>query len=147
MFRKSGAAVKYMGPAPDAVLLHISHNKTCWSEVENGRIYKHDLRCLLAYRKTASTSLDQWDEWDDVKCPVLLLHGMKSDAVSNSVVDRMRQNKNLSVIQIEEAGHTPTLADKPLIEFIVSWVENDDPYPRDRMYKIQYNPKRILYPH
>ena len=146
LFRRTGAAVKHTGPAPDAVLLHTNHHKTSWSNTENGRVYRHDLRCLLAYRKSAVSSLDQWHEWNEVQCPVLLLHGMQSDATPDSVVDRMREHRLLSVVQIEGTGHTPNLADRPLIESIALWVRNDDPFDKDKFYRVQYNPKRILYP-
>ena len=146
MFRRTGAAVKHTGPAPDAVLLHNAHHKTRWSNTENGRVYRHDLRCLLAYRKSANSSLNQWSEWNEVQCPVLLLHGIESDATPDSVVDQMREHKLLSVIQIEGAGHTPNLADQKLISSIASWLKDDDPFDEDKFFSVQYNPKRNLYP-
>lgn len=146
MFRRTGAAVKFAGPAPDAVLLHTIHSKSRWSSVEQGRVYRHDLRALLAYRAEANASLEQWDEWDQVKCPVLLLHGVRSDATPDAVVDRMRSHKLLSVVQIEDTGHTPTLADESLIELIVKWVLNDDPFDKDQLFRVEYNPKRLLFP-
>ena len=104
MFRRTGAAAKHEGPAPDAVLLHSAHNKTCWSENENGRIYRHDLRAMLAYRAEADSSLDLWNEWNQLRCPVLLLHGTQSDSTTNETVDRMRNHDNISVIHVEDTG-------------------------------------------
>ena len=68
-FRRMGAAERNEGPVPDSVLLYNAHHKTRWSEEEQGRIYRHDLRALLAYRATAGGSLDIWDDWKGVTLP------------------------------------------------------------------------------
>ena len=69
LFRRTGAAEKHSGPAPDAVLLHSAHHRTRWSDEEGGRVYRHDLRALLAYRAEARCSLDMWSDWAAVQVP------------------------------------------------------------------------------
>ena len=145
MFRRIGAATKYSGPAPDAALLHSAHHKTRWSEEEDGRIYRHDLRALLAYRADADHSLDLWAEWATVKCPVLLIHGADSDATTLDTIDKMRSHDGLSVLHVPDTGHTPTLTDRPLIEDIVAWTLDDRPFDKDRTRTVAAWPKRMLY--
>lgn len=145
VFRRTGAAAKHAGPAPDAVLLHGAHHKTRWSEEEAGRVYRHDLRALLAYRAEAKESLDLWGDWAGVKCPVLLIHGMLSDATPDEIIARMRGHTGLSVIHVPETGHTPTLSDGPLIADVVEWVRNDRPF-EDRIRPVADWPRRVLYP-
>ena len=145
LFRRTGAAEKHSGPAPDAVLLHSAHHRTRWSDEEAGRVYRHDLRALLAYRAEARCSLDMWSDWVAVKCPVLLIHGVQSDATSEETIDRMRSLDGLSVIHVPGTGHTPTLSDGPLIDEVVRWVCDDRPFDEDRIRPAADWPKRVLY--
>ena len=146
VFRRTGAAEKNSGPAPDAVLLHSAHHRTRWSDEEAGRVYRHDLRALLAYRAEARHSLDLWDDWTAVRCPVLLIHGTQSDATSDETVGRMRSLDRLSVIHVPDTGHTPTLSDGLLIDEVVRWVHDDRPFGEDRVRPAADWPKRVLYP-
>ncbi len=124
MIRRMGAATRYSGMAPDSVRLHVAHHKTRWSEADGGRVYRHDLRSLLSYRYDAANSLDLWGEWQQVACPVLLVHGTLSDATDDATVDRMREHPGLSVIQVRETGHTPLLCDPKLARLITDWIRS-----------------------
>ena len=146
VFRRTGAAEKHSGPAPDAVLLHSAHHRTRWSDEEAGRVYRHDLRALLAYRTEARNSLDLWDDWAAVRCPVLLIHGVESDATTEKTIARMRGHHGLSVIHVPDSGHTPTLSDGSLIGEVVGWVHDDRPFGEDRVRPVADWPKRVLYP-
>ena len=146
VFRRTGAAEKHAGPAPDAVLLHSAHHRTRWSDEEAGRVYRHDLRALLAYRAEARSSLDMWDDWARVRCPVLLIHGVESDATSVETIARMRGLDRLSVIHVPATGHTPTLSDGLLIDEVARWVCDDQPFEEDRTQPTADWPKRVLYP-
>ncbi len=147
MFRRTGAAKKHVGPTPETVLLHTAHHQTRWSEAESGRVYRHDLRALLAYRAEAQTSLDLWSDWKKVKCPVLLLHGELSDATSNETVEEMRGHGGLSVIHVSLTGHTPSLSDPVLCEQLLEWITDDQTFPRDRIHHpVADGQERYLYP-
>ena len=146
VFRRTGAAQKHSGPAPDAVLLHTAHHRTRWSDDEDGRVYRHDLRALLAYRSDARSSLDLWEEWARLKCPVLLIHGLQSDATTDETIDRMRGIDGFSVIHVPDTGHTPTLSDGPLIADVARWVCEDRPFAQDLIRPTADWPRRILYP-
>lgn len=145
MFKRTGASEKHAGPTLDAVLLHTAHSKTRWSEEEDGRVYRHDLRALLAYRAESTQSLDLWHYWSEVRCPVLVIHGMLSDALEQDTLDRMRAYSHLSVIHVEDTGHTPTLSDFPLNQKIVNWILNQDQF-EDAIYRIEYSPPKVIYP-
>lgn len=147
MFRKTGAAARHTGPAADGVLLHNAHSKTRWSEDEQGRVYRHDIRALLAYREDSEHSLDLWDAWDKIRCPVLLLHGMESDASTGEMIDRMRGHPGLSIIHIPDTGHTPSLSDGYLAEEIMQWISDDRPFDRDRSCAGVNWTNRILFRH
>ena len=146
LFRRTGASSKNVGPAPDIALLHSSHHKTRWSDTENGRVYRHDLRAMLAYRQEATQSLDLWRQWNTIECPVLLIHGRKSDAMTDETIDRMRSHHHLSVVHVEEAGHTPALVDRKITQAIKQWLRGDEHHVEDRHIRVDYNPIRVLYP-
>lgn len=146
LFRRTGAANRHVGPSPDAVMLHNNHHKTKWSEQEDGRIYRHDPRATIAYRNEAVQSLNLWDEWNQVKCPVLLIHGIESDATSSATIDQMREHEQFSVIHVEGAGHTPSLGDCNLTRHIADWLFADKPFDTDIHIQPVYNPVRVFYP-
>ena len=147
LFRRSGASVRHVGPTSDAVVLHNIHHKTRWSDEEDGRIYRHDLRSMLAYREEANESLNLWDDWYMINCPILLLHGTKSDATSDATVEQMRTYAKLSVIQVKGAGHTPSLSDGKLSEMIVDWVIHPNQiYLEDKHFEMNLNLERVLFP-
>lgn len=136
MIRRTGAASKPFGPIPESSLLHVSYHQTRWSGKENGRMYRHDLRAMLSYKEEAKQSLDLWREWSEVRCPVLLLHGMLSDATTPDTIDRMRGHDGLSVLHIADTGHTPPLYEGLLTRQIVSWLLNDEPFAEDRHHQL-----------
>jgi pimeloyl-ACP methyl ester carboxylesterase len=122
LVRRTGAAQKNDGPVGEDVRRFIAHHQTRWSEEEGGRIYRHDPRAMLAYRDEAGMSVDQWDDWAQVRCPVLLLHGMASDALTAATIARMKRHAGLSVVHLPDTGHTPVLADRHQTEFIGRWL-------------------------
>ncbi len=146
MFRRTGASAKAVGPALDAVMLNNAHHKTRWSEDEQARIYRHDIRSLLAYRAEATESLDRWDDWKEIHCPVLVVHGLESDATSIETINEMRQSHDaVSVIHINQTGHTPTLSDFELNRKIVDWIRYPEKFVDNQIHTVAYQPKRILY--
>ncbi len=146
MFRRMAIAGQHSGPTSDAVLLHNNHHKTRWSAEENGRIYRHDLRAMLAYREEATQPLDLWQDWEKLHCPVLLIHGTNSDAMLDQTIERMRLHPGLSVLHVHDTGHTPTLSNGLLNRKIVMWVLDDCPYKEDLYFQIEDRPSRMLFP-
>ena len=92
LLRKIGASQKNDGPISDDIRFNVTFHQTKWSDEEGGRIYRHDVRALQAYQRDAQESLDQWSLWERVRCPVLLIHGMLSDALLAPTIKRMQRN-------------------------------------------------------
>lgn len=122
LFRRGGAAAKNDGPVSDDELLHNTYFQTRWSDADRGRVYRHDPRALQAYASEASTSLDQWEEWQRVEGPVMLIHGMLSDALLPPTIERMKRKEGLVVMHVPETGHTPSLSDIEHIHWIQRWL-------------------------
>jgi pimeloyl-ACP methyl ester carboxylesterase len=122
LMRRSGASQKHDGPVPDDVRQFIAHHQTRWSDEDGGRVYRHDPRAMLAYRDESTASVDQWDDWARVRCPVLLLHGLASDALTAGTIARMQRSRPISVVHLPDTGHTPVLADRHQTELIGDWL-------------------------
>jgi len=80
------------------------------------------VRALQAFRADAAKSLDQWKLWRRVRCPVLLIHGLVSDALLAPTIRRMRRSGNVCVMHVPDTGHTPVLSDRNQNWFIHEWL-------------------------
>ena len=133
--RRVGAAQKNDGPVSEEIRHFLAWHQTRWSEENAGRVYRHDPRALLAYRREVQQQAehDQWGDWARVRCPVLLLHGMESDALLPATIARMRRSANalapLTVAHIPQTGHTPLLSDRNQTHGIGDWLNESRPVP------------------
>ena len=122
LLRKIGASQKNDGPISDDIRFNVTFHQTKWSDEEGGRVYRHDVRALQAYRADAQSSLDQWKLWRRVHCPVLLIHGMLSDALLPPTIERMKIGHDVTVMHVPDTGHTPVLSDRNQNRFIHDWL-------------------------
>lgn len=127
--RRIGAAQKNDGPVSDEIRLFLAHHATRWSEEDGGRIYRHDPRAMLAYRREVQDDppLDQWSAWLRLRRPTLLLHGIESDALRPATIARMRRlaRAPLTVAHIPATGHTPLLSDRNQGQLIGEWLRGE----------------------
>ncbi len=126
---------------PESFLLLYAHWQTKpWKEGQYA--YSHDYRALAAYRNDACDDLNQTKEWEEIKIPVLLLHGSLSTALSREQCKIMAQQKeNMKWLEIRSVGHTPPLTDSQTIGFIGSWLDNNKNEEIENRTTI--NPKRF----
>ncbi|MES2772411.1 MAG: alpha/beta hydrolase [Pseudomonadota bacterium] len=122
MTRRIGAAQKNDGPIDEETRLFVAWQQTRWSTENRGRIYRYDMRSMQAYRRDAAENLDQWAAWQQIKCPVFLVHGMESDALTTDTIERMRAHQNIEIMHVPDTGHTPTLCDQNQLHFIHHWL-------------------------
>lgn len=70
-------------------------------------------------------NLDFGQYWVSVSCPVLLLHGEKSDLLTPEIIYSMQESySQLQVANIPNCGHAPALMDTRQIELIKAWLNN-----------------------
>ena len=122
MLRKVGASQKNDGPVSDDIRFNLTFHQTRWSDEEGGRVYRHDVRALQAYRRDAQKSLQQWEQWSRVRCPVLLIHGMQSDVLFAPTIRRMSRGKDVTLMHLPDTGHAPLLADRHQVAFLRDWL-------------------------
>jgi pimeloyl-ACP methyl ester carboxylesterase len=80
------------------------------------------VRALQAFRQDAQESLEQWRFWSKIRCPVLLIHGLLSDALQLRTIERMRNTRPIEVMHVPDTGHTPVLSDRNQSWFIRYWL-------------------------
>lgn len=122
LLRRIGAAQKNDGPISDDIRFNLTFHQTRWSDEDGGRVYRYDIRAMQAYREDAGRSLDQWRRWARVRCPVLLVHGTMSDALSGATIERMRATRPIALMHVPDTGHTPVLSDRNQTWFIREWL-------------------------
>lgn len=144
LLRKVGASAKNDGPVSDDIRFNLTFHQTRWSDDENGRVYRHDVRALQAYRRDAAKSLLQWDRWPRVQLPMLLIHGMQSDALYESTIRRMVRGKDIALMHIPDTGHAPLLADRNQTWFIRRWLL--DPSTAQGEWSVLHAPMRDVRP-
>ncbi len=144
LLRRVGASNKNDGPVSDDIRFNLSFHQTRWSDEESGRVYRHDVRAMQSYRRTSRHSVVQWGPWRSVECPVLLIHGMQSDALLPPTLERMRRGKPMAVMHVPDTGHTPLLADRNQIGFIRQWLAGD--VPAGTEWSVLHAPARDAYP-
>jgi pimeloyl-ACP methyl ester carboxylesterase len=144
LLRKVGASQKNDGPVPDDIRFNLTFHQTRWSDEEGGRVYRHDVRAMQAYGRSAQRSLLQWEQWKRVRCPVLLIHGLESDALLEPMIARMRRGHSVTVMHVPDTGHTPLLADRNQIWFIRQWLLENSAASGE--WTVLHAPQREPYP-
>lgn len=129
LLRRVGAAHKHDGPISDGMRLFLAYHQTRWSAENRGRVYRHDPRALLAYQRDAQHSLDQWAQWSRIACPVLLVHGMESDALPARTIARMQRTQAVTVAHVPRTGHAPVLSEPSQTAWILHWLTQPAPDP------------------
>jgi len=127
LFRRLGASAKNDGPVTEDELLHNTYFQTQWSAEHGGRVYRHDPRALQAYAADATGSIDQWDDWRTLDLPILVIHGLLSDALLLETVQQMLEKPGVAAMHVPETGHTPALSDAYQIHFVRSWLLGHGP--------------------
>ena len=84
--------------------------ETSCRRMDDGRVTVHYDPAIVTQLTLHRADLDQWDAYDAIECPVLLLRGENSDVlhpdVAQAMVDR---GPKVQLIEIPGFGHAPTL--------------------------------------
>lgn len=73
-------------------------------------------------------SVNMWRQWDQVRCPVLVLRGQHSDLLTPEIAGEMaRRGPATRMIEFPSCGHAPALMDHRQIGAVVNWLTRPDP--------------------
>lgn len=106
-----------------------------WDQITNTSVKKenHDFRMaydpalITAYKKALdehhTTENILWDIWKNIKCPILLLHGIESDVLTPEIISKMEALKpEMEIVAFENVGHAPALLDLQQTDIIKDWL-------------------------
>ena len=128
-----------MGPLTDEEWMRIAQNSV--REVEKNKFVTkldHGVKLAPAKSKIAWQTLlhplkalegtlfdvDLWPVWRKVNCPVLIIHGQKSDILLPETIKKMQEiHPDTEVIEIPAAGHAPALMHADQHEMIYQWLQ------------------------
>ncbi len=131
LLRKVGVSLRNDGPVRENVRLYTTHHQTRWSNEDNGRIYRYDPRAMLAYRESAKNSVNVWPEWRKLRQPILVTHGLESDALLAPSLRQMKRYRDITIMHVPDTGHTPVLDDANHISLIRNWLAGDNTISRE----------------
>lgn len=70
--------------------------------------------------------IDLWSIWQQIKCPVLVIHGIQSDLLTSEIIKKMkRTHDKTEVYEIEDAGHAPALLNTIDHQTIEQWLNSN----------------------
>lgn len=68
--------------------------------------------------------VDLWSFWQKITCPVLVIHGRRSDLLLPEHIRKMqRLHPETDVLEIEDAGHAPALLNLAEHKYIADWLD------------------------
>lgn len=107
---------------------HITNNSIRQVENENTYILDYD-PAVIQNLRFKIRSINLWPVWEQIKCPVLVIRGEKSDILSLKTVNRMQTTcPKFEVLTVKDAGHAPALMDLAQIKAIEGWLEKTKKY-------------------
>lgn len=69
--------------------------------------------------------IDLWSIWKKIHCPVLVIHGVRSDLLTPAIIKKMQRMHDLTeVYEVANAGHAPALLELNDHERIERWLRN-----------------------
>ncbi len=94
------------------------------SYTEGGRYYlAYDPKIAYIFGESINQDVELWDIWKNIKIPVLIIHGLESDILTQGILEKMRENRSeLTVVHCIKVGHAPALTTVEQIDVIGRWL-------------------------
>jgi pimeloyl-ACP methyl ester carboxylesterase len=93
---------------------------------EDGKFYmNYDPEIVhgMQVNQAKPKDVNLWSVWNKIICPLMVVHGAKSDILDQTLIEKMKQTKNFHLHTVNYAGHAPALVTEDQIQAIKSWVE------------------------
>lgn len=87
----------------------------------------HDPEVFHHFRRfSVMIAFDLWRQWDQIRCPVLILRGRNSDFLTGPLLAKMRAHlPHAEVLEFDNVGHTPTLNAPAQIDPVLEWLRSE----------------------
>ena len=113
-----------VGELSDAQWLHIAETSVRRADDGSSFVLCYDPLIAKPFEVMASADVDMWEYWDAVKCPVLVLHGLKSALLESDTVAQMKaRHGDCKVVEWPNCGHAPSLMQGDQIRVVREFLE------------------------
>ncbi len=80
-----------------------------------------------AFRPVMFYNVSMWRQWEQIRCPVLVLRGERSDLLTRDVARTMTERgPRAKLVEFPGCGHAPPLMDHLQIGTVVHWLARED---------------------
>ncbi len=115
---------KTWGPLTDEHWKHMAeHNARA---LDDGRIsYGYDPAISVVFKGQPIGEIDLWRPWDNIACPVMLIHGGQSLILTQDIINEMQSRgpgAQMKYVVFEDCGHVPSLWAPGHIRAIEEWL-------------------------
>jgi pimeloyl-ACP methyl ester carboxylesterase len=95
---------------------------------EGGYGLAYDPAIATAFRAGPIADVDLWPIWERIRCPVLILRGVRSDLLLPETAARMAASRrDVTLAKFADCGHAPALMDAQQIAAVRNWLERTAP--------------------
>jgi len=75
-------------------------------------------------------NVNMWNQWEAIRCPVLVLRGEHSDLLPREVAEEMtRRGPRAKLVEFPACGHAPALMDHRQIGTVIHWLMQEEAAP------------------
>lgn len=115
------------GPLTDAQWRHLARHSFV-RRPDGSYGFAYDPRIGQAFTALPDGDIDLWAVWDRLACPVLVLHGARSDLLTVDILREMeRRGPGCRAITFEECGHAPALMADHQVAVVSDWLLGKQP--------------------
>ena len=109
------------GKLADEHWRHLAHHSVRMDG--NGYAMLCDPAIAKAFRSPWFQPLNLWKYWEAIKVPILVLHGARSDLLSDDLTLEMRKrNPMANIFRFDECGHVPPLMEAAQIKVVTEFL-------------------------
>ncbi|WP_353570601.1 alpha/beta hydrolase [Candidatus Albibeggiatoa sp. nov. BB20] len=91
---------------------------------KNGQYYlAYDPKISKVFQESIGQDVELWDIWKLIKSPVMVLHGLDSDILTQDTLDKMKEiHSELTIVHCVKVGHAPPLTTKEQTDSAACWL-------------------------
>jgi pimeloyl-ACP methyl ester carboxylesterase len=100
------------------------HLATHGSYEKEGQYYlAYDAKISQVFQASLGQDVELWDIWKAIKIPVLVIHGLESDILTQSTLNKMKEtHSELIIVHCVKVGHAPALTTKEQTDSVARWL-------------------------
>lgn len=116
------AAMRHSGGGADDMFEHLLAHGVRQTGPDAFRL-AYDPALPKLYTEQGRQPADIWHIWEQVRCPVLVVHGKNSQVLTAEMLDRMKTTMpSMAVCEVADAGHFPHLMSVSQTQYIEDWI-------------------------